>query len=72
VPRSRLAVFDDCGHMAPMERPDAVARALVDWLQAAAAGDPADPARRSVASTGGASSAFRASQTFPMLEAPSA
>ena len=72
VPRGRLAVFDDCGHMAPMERPDAVARALVDWLRAAAAGDPAEPARRSVASTDGASSAFRASQTFPMLEAPSA
>jgi hypothetical protein len=57
--------------MAPMERPDAVARALSDWLRAAA-GDPADPARRSVASTGGSPSAFRASQVFPMLEAPSA
>lgn len=32
VPGSRLVVFDDCGHMAPMERPEAVAAALVDWL----------------------------------------
>ncbi len=32
VPGSRLAIFDDCGHMAPMERPDAVARVLVEWL----------------------------------------
>ena len=32
VPGSRLATFDDCGHMAMMERPDAVAAALVAWL----------------------------------------
>ena len=32
VPGSRLVAFDDCGHMAPMERPDAVAAALVAWL----------------------------------------
>ena len=32
VPGCRLAVFDDCGHMAPMEQPRAVAEALVDWL----------------------------------------
>jgi pimeloyl-ACP methyl ester carboxylesterase len=38
VPGSRLAVFDDCGHMAPMERPDAVARALLDWLATAVEG----------------------------------
>jgi pimeloyl-ACP methyl ester carboxylesterase len=29
---ARLAFFDDCGHMAPMERPDAVAAALTGWL----------------------------------------
>ena len=40
MPRSRLAILDRCGHMAPMERPDAVGAALVEWLSAtrAAAG----------------------------------
>ncbi|MFO1284494.1 MAG: alpha/beta fold hydrolase [Burkholderiales bacterium] len=32
---ARLALFDDCGHMAPMERPDAVATALTGWLSIA-------------------------------------
>jgi pimeloyl-ACP methyl ester carboxylesterase len=32
MPGSRLAVLDRCGHMAPMERPDAVGAALVEWL----------------------------------------
>ena len=32
VPDARLAVFEDAGHMAPMERPDAVAAALLRWL----------------------------------------
>lgn len=32
VPGSRLAVFEDCGHMAPMEQPGAVAEALNEWL----------------------------------------
>jgi len=32
VPGSRLVAFDDCGHMAPMERPAAVATALAAWL----------------------------------------
>jgi pimeloyl-ACP methyl ester carboxylesterase len=35
VPGSRLAIFDDCGHMAPMERPAAVADALAAWLRIA-------------------------------------
>jgi len=30
---SRLAIIDRCGHMAPMEQPDAVARELVEWLE---------------------------------------
>lgn len=30
---SRLTILEHCGHMAPMERPDAVASALVEWLQ---------------------------------------
>lgn len=32
APASRIVTFDDCGHMAPMERPAAVAAALGDWL----------------------------------------
>ena len=38
VPGSTLVVFDDCGHMAMMERPDAVAAALVAWLVRAGRG----------------------------------
>ena len=34
MPGSRLAILDRCGHMAPMERPDAVGAALVEWLGA--------------------------------------
>lgn len=29
---SRLVVIEQCGHMSTLERPDAVARAFVDWL----------------------------------------
>lgn len=29
---SRLVVLEDCGHMCTMEQPDAVARAMADWL----------------------------------------
>lgn len=39
VPGSRLVVFDDCGHMAPMERPEAVAAALIGWLAMPASAD---------------------------------
>lgn len=35
VPGARLEVFEDCGHMAPMERPEAVANALAAWLGSA-------------------------------------
>jgi pimeloyl-ACP methyl ester carboxylesterase len=38
VPGSRLAIFDDCGHMSTMEQPEAVARALAQWLAYAATG----------------------------------
>ncbi|MGZ3278605.1 MAG: alpha/beta fold hydrolase [Caulobacteraceae bacterium] len=34
VPGSTLTVIDDCGHMAPMESPEAVNRALTEWLEA--------------------------------------
>lgn len=32
VAHARLAVWADAGHMAPMERPEAVADTLLDWL----------------------------------------
>ncbi|MDH3594322.1 MAG: alpha/beta hydrolase [Rhodospirillales bacterium] len=32
IARSRLVVIEDCGHLAPMERPAAVTAALADWL----------------------------------------
>ena len=31
---ARLEVIEDCGHLSTMEQPDAVNRALVDWLAA--------------------------------------
>jgi len=34
APQGRLAMLDYCGHMAPLERPEAVAAALKDWLAA--------------------------------------
>lgn len=36
LPRAHLVVVPDCGHMAPMEAPDAVTRALRAWLRAPA------------------------------------
>jgi pimeloyl-ACP methyl ester carboxylesterase len=33
VPHSRFEVIPKCGHMAPLERPDAVAEALLDFFQ---------------------------------------
>jgi pimeloyl-ACP methyl ester carboxylesterase len=32
--KRRVALIEDCGHLAPMERPDEVNRALRDWLAA--------------------------------------
>lgn len=32
IPGSVLAVVPECGHMAPLERPEAVNAALLDWL----------------------------------------
>ncbi len=34
LPGSRLVIVPECGHMAPMEAPDAVTHALRDWLRA--------------------------------------
>jgi len=33
IPKSELVIVEDCGHMAPMERPDAVALALLAWMR---------------------------------------
>jgi pimeloyl-ACP methyl ester carboxylesterase len=32
IPSARLVVVEACGHMAPMERPEAVTVALRDWI----------------------------------------
>ncbi|RJR20452.1 MAG: alpha/beta hydrolase [Desulfobacteraceae bacterium] len=32
IPKARLAVIEDCGHMSTMERPQAVTALLRDWL----------------------------------------
>jgi pimeloyl-ACP methyl ester carboxylesterase len=32
IPDAELAVFEDCGHMAPVEAPEQVNDALSDWL----------------------------------------
>ncbi len=33
VPGSRLVVVPDCGHLSTIERPEAVTRVLVEWMQ---------------------------------------
>ena len=32
IPGARLVVIEACGHMAPLERPDMVTQAMVEWL----------------------------------------
>jgi pimeloyl-ACP methyl ester carboxylesterase len=32
IPGAKLVMLEDCGHLAPLERPDAVTAALRDWL----------------------------------------
>ena len=34
IPGARLVVIEDCGHLAPIERPEAVNAAMRDWLTA--------------------------------------
>ncbi len=34
IPEARLVVVEDCGHLAPLERPDTVNAAMRDWLSA--------------------------------------
>ena len=36
VPQAKLVVFENSGHMAPIEAPEAVTAALRDWLAAPA------------------------------------
>jgi pimeloyl-ACP methyl ester carboxylesterase len=35
APGSRLAIIERCGHMAPMERPEAVGAEMAAWLRTA-------------------------------------
>lgn len=54
IPGSRLVAVEQCGHMAPMERPQAVAAALGQWLHdverredsSARAATPAEPRKK--------------------------
>ncbi|CAN5667242.1 alpha/beta hydrolase [soil metagenome] len=39
IPGSRLVVIEDCGHMSTMEQPEAVNRALAEWLDAEGVAD---------------------------------
>jgi pimeloyl-ACP methyl ester carboxylesterase len=32
TPGAALAIIDDCGHMSPMEQPERVAQAMLEWL----------------------------------------
>lgn len=32
IPGARLEVIEDCGHMTPFERPDILAKLLIDWI----------------------------------------
>jgi pimeloyl-ACP methyl ester carboxylesterase len=41
IPGATLVVIESCGHMAPMERPREVARAMLAWLGAPLHGEPA-------------------------------
>lgn len=36
IPHARYVIFSDCGHMAPMENPEAVTAALSAWMNAKA------------------------------------
>ena len=34
IPEARLVVIRECGHASTLEQPDAVSRALIDWIDA--------------------------------------
>lgn len=38
IPNAHMVVFDGAGHMAPMETPEAVSAALVEWMEMLVAG----------------------------------
>ena len=44
IPRSKLVMIENCGHMAPMERPSQVTAALLTWLVAVARADRSEVA----------------------------
>ena len=33
LPHAEFAVIEDCGHMAPLERPQALAALLREWIE---------------------------------------
>jgi pimeloyl-ACP methyl ester carboxylesterase len=33
IPGSRLVVVPECGHLSTLERPEAVNRALIEWME---------------------------------------
>ena len=35
LPHARFEVIEDCGHMAPLERPHELAALLADWIETA-------------------------------------
>jgi pimeloyl-ACP methyl ester carboxylesterase len=37
IPQAHLSVIEDCGHMSPIEQPEAIAEALVVWMDGVAA-----------------------------------
>jgi len=39
IPRSKLTVVPECGHMSPMERPDAITEAFKEWLNTVSQAD---------------------------------
>ena len=48
IPGSRLVIVENCGHMAPMECPDAIAGALLAWMRAPLPNDLAAPGNRPI------------------------
>jgi pimeloyl-ACP methyl ester carboxylesterase len=48
IPGSRLEIVEGSGHMAPMERPNAVAAALVAWTHVPPSRSPARSLRKSI------------------------
>jgi pimeloyl-ACP methyl ester carboxylesterase len=34
IPGSKLVVVPQCGHLSTLERPEAVTKALVEWMEA--------------------------------------